>query len=862
METTKRPIPVARKLLYILIVVAILAGLIYLGYYLIRFTYYDEYTQYLSGYEVETATELSLEKTKLTGYKNYKLVTENDILGMYLNEKTSDVAILDKRTGEITFGIPPEADDDPVANASNRDYLKSHIIVNYYNSLRKEGVSDSYSMAVERDQVTYESLENGVRVTYTMGDLSNSLGVVPTYISEEKYAELTAAMSEEDAASFSRYYSTNSSVSGMRELLKAARNNKNTKKKLTAILESVGFTEEDCVEQMNLAGSAVTIPISFVISLDYRLEDDHLEVSIPVSCIEENGGASIYRIQLLRNFGAQDSSGSGYIVVPNGDGSIINFNNGKTKSGNYSQYVYGMDLLAADYTVTEKSNDATMGLYGLCKENGTILATIEEGASLAFITAGVSGNINNYNYAYTSFIVRGSETLSMFGTTGNEADLPIMEPNMYDHDLTVRYTFLDSEHSGYNGIASYMRQRLIDEGVLTPKEENGDVKLYCDVLTGVEMTKYFLGKQYQGLTVMTNFEQAGEIFDTLASLGVTKQAVNLQGWFNGGYFHDVADRIRVPSKLGGKSGLEELNEKIQESGGSLYVDVALQKVASTSKRYNEQAESSKYYGSGYVASFGQVNPVSLRQTSSLGYDENLYDLISPKFLVRYATAFADKITDYDVDGISLRDLGSSLQSDKRRTEMIDREDALDVVTAMLDTMEQTGKQIMVNHANDYAWSVAEDITNLPLDDNDYIIVDENIPLYEMIVHGCIDYCGNVYNLTDASSERQQILTMLEYGASPHFLFTWEETSEMKYSALNVDYSTTFSVWSQTAADVYAEVNTVLSQVSGEQMVSHEILENGVRKVTYSNGITIYVNYSAKELQADGLTVPALGYTVQ
>lgn len=861
MKRTRRPLSTGKKLLYLALAAAMLAGLCYLFYYLFRFTWFDDYKQYLSDYTYETGTEFKAQKKSLPGYKDYKLVTESDALQLYLNQKTSDVAVLDKRTGSITFAVPPEADDDPVANASNRNYLKSHLVLNYFNASRKEGIFDSYSMAVERDQVSYEAIENGVRVIYQMGDFSKSLGLVPMYMSQEKFDEVVAALPESDAEAFARYYTQNSDVSGMRQLLKAARNNKNTKKKLTAMFETVGFTEEDCAEQMALAGNAVTIPVSFTVPLEYRLQDDHLDVSVPVCGIEEKGGASVFRIQVLRNFAAQDSSGSGYLVVPNGDGSIIRFNNGKTNigAGIYSQFVYGIDKLAADYTVMENSSDISMSLFGIYKENGTILATIEDGASLASITAGVSGSINNYNYVYASFVVRGSETLEMFGTTGNEASLPIVEPTPYNHNLTVRYSFLDEEHSGYGGIADYQRQRLLSQGVLTEKKENGDIKLYCDVLTGVEMTEFFLGKQYMGLTSMTSFEQAGRISDTLTSLGVQNQAVNLQGWFNGGYYHDVADRIRVPSKLGGKSGLEALNQKVTENGGELYADVALQKVSFDSKRFNYQAESSKYYGSGYVAGFGQVNPTTLRQTASLGYYETKYNLISPKFLVRYADAFASKITSYDVGGISLRDLGSSLHSDKKRSEQITREEALDVVTAKLSDMEQTGKRIMVNQANDYAWAYADDIINLPLDDNDYILIDANIPLYEMIVHGCIDYCGGIYNLTDAHNEREQILTMLEYGAAPHFLFTWENTTEMKYSGMNGSYSTSFDTWGKKAAEVYTEVNSVLSRVSGEQMVSHEILENGVRKVVYGNGVTIYVNYSQENLTADGLTVPALGY---
>jgi len=858
----KKPLSSGKKLLILLVVLGLVIGSCYLGYYLLHFSFFNDYEQYLTSRETAAATELELGKEKLEGHKDYRLAAESDKLKLYLNKDTSDVAILDKRSGEITFASPVDAEDDPVANGVNKDYLRSHVIVNYFNAARTEGVYDSFSMAVEREQVTYEAIEGGIRVTYQMGDFSKSMGIVPQYMSEEKFAEISSQLSEDDAAAFGRYYSTNSDVSGMRQLLKTARNNRNVQAKLQAMLDTVGFTEEDFTQQMALAGSNVTVPISFTVSLDYVLGDDYLEVSVPVELIGEGGGASIYRIQLLRNFGAASDQEQGYIVVPNGDGSIIRFNNGKTNASNYSQHIYGLDPLAADYTILEQSSNAPMALFGLEKEKATILATIEEGAALASVNAGIAGKVNNYNYVYAAFLVRGSETLEMFGTTGNESTLPIVEPEPYDSGLCVRYTFLDKDHSGYSGMASYYRSRLIGQGILTPHTQAEQLKFYYDIIAGVEMTEFFLGKQYMGLVPMTTFEEAGEISRILAGKGIENQVMNLQGWFNGGYYHDVANRIRPTWKLGGKSGLEDLNAVLAENGGTLYADVLFQKVPYGSKRFDYQAESSKYYGSGYVASFGQVNPANLRQTSSLGYSETMYDLISPKFLVRYVDKFSEKFQSYDVDGISLRDLGSALHSDKKRTNIINREQALDVVVGTLETLDATGKRIMVNTANDYAWFAAEDVMNLPLGDNEYVLVDEDIPLYEMIIHGSIDYCGLLYNLTDAGMDRQKLLTMVEYGAAPHFVFTWENTTEMKYSGMNGSYATTFTTWADTAASVYSQVREVLGGVTDAIMLEHEILENGVRKVTYSNGTVVYVNYSDAALSADGITVPALGWAVQ
>jgi len=225
-------------------------------------------------------------------------------------------------------------------------------------------------------------------------------------------------------------------------------------------------------------------------------------------------------------------------------------------------------------------------------------------------------------------------------------------------------------------------------------------------------------------------------------------------------------------------------------------------------------------------------------------------------------AFADRFADYDVSGISLRDLGSTLHSDKKRTNIINRAEALDVVLGTLDTLDNTGKNLMFSAANDYTWGCCDDILNLPLGDNEYILVDEDIPLYEMIVHGSIDYCGNVYNLSDSKDARVRILNMIEYGAAPHFVFTWEDATEMKYSGMNSSYATAFGTWADTAAAVYQEVNAALRGVTNAVMLSHEILPNGLRHVVYDNGTEVFINYSDRALSAGALQVLAMGYAVQ
>ncbi len=57
------------------------------------------------------------------------------------------------------------------------------------------------------------------------------------------------------------------------------------------------------------------------------------------------------------------------------------------------------------------------------------------------------------------------------------------------------------------------------------------------------------------------------------------------------------------------------------------------------------------------------------------------------------------------------------------------------------------------------------------------------------------------------------------------------------------------------------MNNALKYVSGAAITDHQVLDNGVKAVTYSNGVVIYINESAADQTVDGITVPARNYKV-
>ncbi len=597
----------------------------------------------------------------------------------------------------------------------------------------------------------------------------------------------------------------------------------------------------------------------FVVPLEYRLDGDSVVVNVPVKGIEEHGPGFIYRIQLLRYMGASSYDDEGYIVVPNGSGAIINFNNGKTSAAQYSQYIYGIDPLTANYTTLEEADDARLPIYGLCYNDRSILATVENGATISTVTANVSGVYNDYNYVYSTFVVRNTDNLVMFGNA--KTDTYVMEEKLYDINMQVRYSFLTEKYKGYSGLANYYREKLIAEGKLTPNGRNGDIPFYYDIIAGVKETGHILGVGYLHVFSMTDFDEAADIATVLNDNGISQQVMNLQGWFNDGYYHDAADKIKVNAKLGGKSGLKALKETLNSFGGKLYGDVCFQKVTFADNGFNYNAESSRYYGGGYVAAFGQNDPTTLRSTASLGYSETRYDLLSPRFLPRYVGKFVKKINNYTLDGISLRDLANTLQSDKKRTNVIDRDQALNVVLGQLELLDGTGKALLTDYANAYAFKYTEDILNVPTDGNEFFICDASIPLYQMVVHGCIDYSSKLLNYADSYEEKDTLLKLIETGTAPHYQFTATESSRMKNTGLNRFYATTFDTYMEEAVEAYKYVNGALKYVEGAQMIGHKSVGNA-SVTSYDNGVTIYVNYGETPATVDGITIPAKSYRTE
>lgn len=576
-----------------------------------------------------------------------------------------------------------------------------------------------------------------------------------------------------------------------------------------------------------------------------------------ICTIYNNNGQTSYKVfQIVAR--KQMIGTEGYFLVPNGSGSLINLNSPDCDGyTDYTERFYGTDDVLFDNeervqeTVTPK-----LPVFGLHADTRDMFVIVSRGESLGELHVQTANDksckngtsLTNYNTAYCKFYLRAENEVAMSATD----KFIVWNDKMFDTQITTNYCFLTDEYQGYSGMANYYREYLESNKLIAKADTKDSIGMYIDLIGSVKGETSLLGFNYETVIPATTFKQAKAIVDTFYDKNITNLVINYQGWMNDGYYHETADHIKTVSKLGSKKNYNDFVKYVTDKGGKVFGDMSIINISFAAEEFQYTKEGSRTFGTGYTAAYGKTGPTTYSNSASLGYRANLYNVLSPKFIYGYVEDSVKQMDKFKGSGISYRDLGNVLNGDYKKTNIIDREHAKEIVIASLKHAGESGKNIMVNEPNVYALAYATEVINAPLGDNNYIFVDCEVPFYEMVIHGLINYAGTPINLSADTTLVDNILACVEYGAAPHFTFSYEPASKLKYTALNNLYSTNYANWVDEATMIYNDVNEVLSKVTAAKIVKHEILnaDNTAKKITYDNGVVIYVNYSSESVTLD------------
>ncbi|TLS50872.1 hypothetical protein FE782_17645 [Paenibacillus antri] len=795
-------------------------------------------------------------------------VTSNGQLSLYYDEATAGIAVRHEETGRVWHSNPADREADSLANGNVKDEMASQLTLTYANELGQTFKMNSFADSVGRGQVETERIAGGLKVVYTIGEASSGLDALPRKIGVERFE----AIKDKAGASYNRYFRLSYALrkeQGVYERLDSQLQGTVLLKTQEAFA-AAGYAEADLLrdnEEHGIAAEAKDSEI-FKVAIEYALDGDQLVARIPVNEIEYAASTPPTELSVLEYFGAGGAADDGYLLVPDGSGSLIYMNRPKGLSQPYAQRIYGEDLALNRRMDGAIAETARMPVFGLRLGDAGWLGIIEAGAPLASVNAASGGIRSSYNNVYASFNALAMESVRLQSGTSERA-VPQFQQRLPATDFVLRFVFLEGERASYVGMAHAYQAYLLERGLLTEKaaaseasgaETSGarGLPFYVELVGDIPKRTSFLGVPYTTMKALTTFDQAQRIAEALKALSVDNIKLRLTGWFNGGVEHEVPTDVAPDRALGGRKGLLELIAYGRNEGVELYPDVAFAKLYPQRSLTYSPAKAGVRHLNRRTADLYPLDPALGRASPEAAPTY----LLTPGAVPGVADRFLDSYEAYGVPGLSVRDLGELLYSDFRVDRHVDRAQSEAISTAQLgklkDALPGSGA-LMVDGGNAYAFAAADHIVNAPMGGSGFNMTDESVPFYHIVLRGYVDYAGAPMNLTGGADVTEAKLRSLEYGANAYFKWIFESNDQVKDTAYNGLYSVHYRTWLDRAAEVYRELNEALGDVADERIVDHRMVRPGVYRTEYEGGKAIYVNYTAEAVQVDGIAVGARDY---
>ena len=556
-------------------------------------------------------------------------------------------------------------------------------------------------------------------------------------------------------------------------------------------------------------------------------------------------------VSLLPFFGAADMEEDGYILVPDGSGALIYFNNDKASYGAYSQYVYGRDNGLVTEALTVDTETVRMPVFGITNGTDGYLAVITQGDSDASVNAMTSGVGNSYNNVYASFTYRVF-TIStfLFGTgsvdTTNVLTLSEVENTMPAYG--VDYILLSEEGLDYVDMAKAYQAYLVEEEGLTARVETG-TPFYLELLGGLKTEKYILGFKVNVMEPLTTFSQAEKILDGLNDCGVDDIVVKYTGWQSGGLEGKIPDKVSFEGKLGGKSGYSRLTEYAEAKGIRLFMDFDFVNLYRS--------------GNGFSVNSDAVQTVNTTPAYQYTYNRNLltknegqrWKLLTPAKVQEAVNSMLKETDKLKGSGIALSTLGNMLYTDySHKGNAMHRSETKEIWKELFRKTAESFDTVMADNGNIFVAPYATHIYDVPMNSSKYDIEDEDVPFYQIVLHGYVSYSTEPLNLS--AVPEKNVLKAVETGSSLAACLMYADNEILTDTKYNSYFSSYYGTWLEKLGGYYGRTKELLGLTAQARIEDHAQVAAGVYRTTYSNGIRVYVNYNTSDVEADGVLIPA------
>ena len=818
-------------------------------------------------------TLISFDKEGFTDSKllsdTNKLVAENTNFSLYINEIKSYFKVLDKNTGKFWESNPSVKDPwelDPTKPITNSaiQKQKSTLEITYFNEAGSQTTINNYQYSIYHPEsilnaegertFSIKYIDQGVQVLYFIEDLEVDYLYFPKYMPKEEFEALEdfTLLSTIAYTGFNHDFQAYEIVNyqGMSRLVK--------RRLYQVFYEKMDYTRERAIEENESYGYFEQFEkIFFEIGIEIKLNEKGIDASIINQSIVEPDNVKLARITLLPLFGTAVSiqnniATEGYIVVPDGSGAIIEFNNGKFYQSAYRKRLYGQDLSLLPYQMAEQQQKISIPLFGMVKEDGGYAAIITQGDTMAAINADVSERIDSYNKAFVTFNMRESESVTI-GSGFNRYGVDLWTKKLVPTDFTVKFIFLRGVENNYVGIAKAYQNYLMQTQDLVSTDQTTDTVLTTEFIGAYDRKEFFLGIPYNALESLTTFNEAKKIVMELNALGIDNMNVLYTGAMNGGLDSSIHTKSDFESVLGGSRDFDALHHYLNGENIQLYTMIDIM----TASKYNRLFDQYKYSANRINGSLS-LN-FNYHYPTRLPYSETTYMHSGDDYVISplYYQAIYDKFDkDYRYDGVAFLNMGSNIAGSYSKNSVIYKQESVSLQQSLLARIDEN---IMLTNPLGYAIPYSNYIVDLPTETTFYAIIDYQIPLLQLVLSGIIDYSSDSINLSSDRSIQYQFLKLIETGSNIKYTLTHDSSEELLNTEYNYYMTTHYTNWMNMILDQVTEIDSI--GIHQGHLVSHERLSNNVFEVTYSNGLRIAINYNLSNVTVEGHVVSGMDYFI-
>lgn len=625
-------------------------------------------------------------------------------------------------------------------------------------------------------------------------------------------------------------------------------NNNSTQVTMSDERVNVQYSVE--AESCMLACAAECEKLGIAYTLKLKLTEDSLEAS--VTDVREYGDCKIARMYILPFLGSvAKGEMDGYIFIPDGSGALMRFNANTFYSASYSAKIYGADIgidnvnqisnlmakRTADYLTDEyKATVPVLGIVHGAEQYG-VMINAASGAEYGIINASLAGETVPYNWACLSFEYR-----QMYNQPVSKTKT-VAKPQENANRLAPKlsYRFLSGNEASYSGMAVKYRAVLEKEGIL---KENADKKAQIPMRVNIVASEIKDGLFFDSTTALTTAAQAEYIRRSLCDAGISNLVTVVEGWQKGGLNGNRYGTFKTEKSVGGLEDWKKFKDTVEKNGGRFYLQI--------NPIYINKSQANLSYAANISAS--KELSCYVRDNNKIMFNKSY--VVNPINVLSYLDKAKQTLNGFN---LNISGFGGELYSHYSQEGTVGRTRTMELFEKRAESFSENGTRLSMNSPNYYMWQYCTDYFDIPMMNSQYTFETDSVPFLQILLKGYVSYYAPYAN--QGFYRTSSILKTIEYGAYPSFYFIGSENSRLVDTPLVDYFSLNFSDWETTAAELYSKVNEALLKTEGASIIEHKVLDTGLVRVTYSNGVRIYVNYNSEGRKADGSEIPALGFFV-